>query len=477
MKRILFFVLAVVLACSQDVYARTFPSNGKRIHYQFSKQEIRFEGRKSLDDKGLLRCYDLRSDSMWAVGRPWGSAKTEWKGLPLDCNYVFDYDISSKKLGPKLTLILEMKVEKNGDEAEGPIWLCSHKDAEKTGYYPFGTDQDHYLIFKGKAGANDSSALTQYFRLSGKPDTYSTFILLIDRTSGKHTFYTSDTAIYYYMDEALLSAGDFDRLVFRQCKKGGIREIALYNRLLTTKEIETFYWGSTISSHPPIKEAVAIVDNSEQFASSEIAGVKGWTPKDVYAVVFCIALAVVSIVLNLFVRKKPIGYRGKGWVVVVLLLSLLVAQLFTHSPFQAGHVYMIVGIVCYIIVAFGPVPFGYMSSPLTEFWGSIRGAFRLSFNFLGRATERSMAAGSAEDSRGSTTKTVVSRYDQSGRYMGSHTNRSSNVGGGFVGPLIVFALYVGVALMIISIISQAAYIFIPFIILVRFVLNLWRKTF
>lgn len=485
-----FCVLIALGVFAVNAEAKTFPSNGKKLHYQFSKKEIHFEGQKKGNEFGVLRCYDLQKDSMWTVGYPWGSLRTEQKGLPLDSNYVFNMDISSKAIGPKLTLILEMKVEKKGKEAEGPIWLCSHKDALNTGYYPFGADEDHILVFKGKTSPKDTAAvLTQRFRTSGKADTYSTFFLLIDRTNGKHTFYQSDTTMYWYVDEAKRSVADYDRLVLRQCKSGGIREIALYNRLLTTKEIDEFYWGpstmynSTRGTHPPIKEPVPIVDNSDKFEDQVIMGVRGWTQKDVYAVVFCIILAIVSLVLNLFVRKKPIGYRGKGWVVLVFLIALVVAQLAFHGPLQGGHIYMIVGILCYIIVAFGPVPAGYASSPFMDFFYSLKGAFHISFNFFDWAIVRALKSGSGGSGGGGSTTTTVNHYSQSAdgsmRYTGSHQVQSSSGGGGGGGwmAILVFAFYLGIALFVASTVSQLAVILVPVIILVRFVLNFWRNTF
>ena len=475
MKRIVVSLLSVLLVFTTSE-AKTFPSNGKKLHYQFFKQMIRYDGQKKADDRGLLRCYDLQKDSMWTVGRPWGLTRTERKGLPLDSNYVFNYDISSKTFGPKLTLILEMKVEKRGKEAQGPIWLCSHKDAQNTGYYPFRADPDHKLIFRGKASPKDTAVLTQQFRMPGKADTYSTVILLIDRTDGKHTFYQSDTTLYWYMDEAKRTVADYDRLVLRQCKQGGIRELALYNRLLTPKEIEEFYWGrSTISGkHPPIRAAVPIVNNYEELEGMEIAGVQGWTQKDIYSLLFCLALAAVSIILNLF-RKKPISYRGKGWVVLVLLLTLIVAQLFTHSPFQAGHVYIIAGIVCYIITAFGPVPARYGSSPLIDFFASFRSPFSYSFHFFKKASD--LDSSSSAPSHTVTTKTVVSHYDQSGKYLGSDTKYETETMGGPEpgGGLFRIALYVVIIVMLTSLISQIAFLFVPLAILVRFVLNFWRR--
>lgn len=137
MKRILACFLSSLFLLTTGE-ARTFPSSGKKLHYQFSKQQIRFDGQRKAGDRGRLRCYDLQKDSMWTVDRPWASSRTERNGLPLDSNYVFNYDISSWTFGPKLTLILEMKVEKRGEEAFGPIWLCSHKDAQDKGYIPSG---------------------------------------------------------------------------------------------------------------------------------------------------------------------------------------------------------------------------------------------------------------------------------------------------------------------------------------------------
>ncbi len=482
MKRILACFLSSLFLLTTGE-ARTFPSSGKKLHYQFSKQQIRFDGQKKAGDRGRLRCYDLQKDSMWTVDRPWASSRTERNGLPLDSNYVFNLDISSWTFGPKLTLILEMKVEKRGEEAFGPIWLCSHKDAQDKGYYPFGADEDHVLYFKGKTSPKDTSVLTQRFRLSGKSDKYSTVILMIDRTDGKHTFYQSDTAVFWYMDEARRTVADYDRLVLRQCKKGGIRELALYNRLLTPKEIEAFYWGqNTLSSakHPPIRKPVPLVNNVQPLEGVVIAGVQGWTQKDIYAILFCIALAVISLFLNLFVRKRrPIGYRGKGWVVLVLVLTLVISQLFTHSPFQAAHVLVITGIVCYIIVAFGPVPGRFGGSAILEFLASFRQPFHYTFQLFGKASDMDSSS-SSTPGHTVTTKTEVSHYDQSGRYLGSDTKYGTEfVGGDTSGSFwtwLLIAVCVCVAMIVVSAVSQTAFILIPLFVLVRFVLNLWRNS-
>ena len=88
-----------------------------------------------------------------------------------------------------------------------------------------------------------------------------------------------------------------------------------------------------------------------------------------------------------------------------------------------------------------------------------------------------MDSSSSAPSHTVTTKTVVSHYDQSGKYLGSDTKYETETMGGPEpgGGLFRIALYVVIIVMLTSLISQIAFLFVPLAILVRFVLNFWRR--
>lgn len=463
MRRKIICFLALFLAITISASAYDYPSKGKKLHYQFKNEAIAFVGCKHKGDRGVLHCYDLQTNTMWEVGNPWLNHH-DHEGMPLDSNYIFDLDISGKKFGIKQTYILGFNCRKRAD-AEGIFWFCRHDQAEEVGYYPFRTDADHALILTGKAAPDDTAEVTQWYRLRSTEETYSILILEIDRKDGKHTIYMTDTVLYYYVDSAKMSVADYDCLVLRQLAKGGIREIAIYNRHLSIDEMETFFYGK--GHHPHLKTPVPIINYiPERFETKY--GVRGWNEEYLWHSGMCLVLAALSLILNLFLRKKPIAYRGKGWVILFMLISFIVMQLMYHYSFGAFHVYILICFISYIIVAFGPVSEGYVSSGFAGFWEALKKSFSIAGSFLGSFIANMLGVMSS----GPISKTVEKTYiDNKGEIRVEKEEVMTGVVGATIG---VYVIYSTIAVMVVWALSSWIHSGMALIVLVRFILNFRR---
>ncbi|MBP5547656.1 MAG: hypothetical protein J6X58_02045 [Bacteroidales bacterium] len=458
-KSVLLFLIAVSFVVG--VYG--YPSKGKVLHYQFTEHRINFEGRTKAGDRGVMHCYDLNSGRMWNIGNPWNNKYSDEKGMPLDSNYIFDFDISTKALGPKQTYIFTFRCQRL-DEAEGPFWFCNHKQAATKGYYPFRTEADHAIILKGKSSPDDNNVLCQWYREWGTPDTYCTVIMLVDRNDGKHTVYISDTGFYYYIDEA--KDAELDRLVLRRLAKGGIQSVVIYNRHLAVDELEQMLWGNYHKSH--LSDPVPIVNQAEKGEFEKKYGLRGWTESYLFQTYLCLGLVALTIIFNLFFRRGPYAYRGKGWVLLVMLISFVVWQLMLKQPFGGIHVMEITCFVSYILVSVGPVGEGYEKKSSDSFIVALLVALGMvgayASSFLG-----SMLMALASGPLFKSGKDVVMR-DGKIVYIGENESVTPVLGGA-IATLIVYAVIIfTIVWTMSSIVISGSFLFVC----IRFLRNFSR---
>ena len=71
MKKQIICFLALFYALTCGAYAYDYPSKGKKLHYEFKNEAIAFVGCKHKGDRGVLHCYDLKTNTMWEVDNPW----------------------------------------------------------------------------------------------------------------------------------------------------------------------------------------------------------------------------------------------------------------------------------------------------------------------------------------------------------------------------------------------------------------------
>lgn len=465
MKRKIVAFLTLLLAVIYVADAENFPSKGKVLHYRFKERYITFEGRKDARDRGVLHCYDLKQGKMWDVGNPWDSKFSDDKGMPLDSNYIFDLDISAKKLGPKQTYIINFNCRQL-DDSEGPFWLCRH-DQPEVGYYPFRTEADHAIIFTGKPNPDSQETLCQWYRIWGKPDVYTTIVMLVDRTDGKHTLYVCDSGYYYYVDEARKDVADYDRLVLRRLAKGGIAEIAVYNRHLSVREIEEFYRGTNAKSFLP--DPVPIIDDAENGMYQKKFGLRGWTSNYLFQSWLCLGLRALSLILNLFFRQGPFAYRGKGWVVFIMIISFVFLQIFYKSPFGGIHLMEIIVLVSYIVVSVGPVEPNYEGNGKSSFIAALLAAFGFSGIFLGSFLG-SMLSSLAS---GPITRTSTTKVTKGGR---TYTTSSENVTPVLGATISSVVIYAGIAFGLMWTLSNLVVGFMNIFVIIRFIRNCHRGT-
>ena len=63
MKRKIICFYVFFLAITLSAYAYDYPSKGKKLHYEFKHEEIAFTGCKHKGDRGVLHCYDLKTNT------------------------------------------------------------------------------------------------------------------------------------------------------------------------------------------------------------------------------------------------------------------------------------------------------------------------------------------------------------------------------------------------------------------------------
>jgi len=461
MERKKLIILSLLIAIVSPAFAFPYscPSQGKVLHYTFKNKSIYFDGRQSVGDRGVLHCYDLSQDRMWEIGNPWSSRFPDKEGLPLDSTYIFDFDISTKALGSKQTYIITFNCQRRGD-SEGPLWFCNHYNANTDGYYPFGTEANHAIIFEGATEPNGTDKKCQWYRMHATADTYTTIIMLVDRTNGKHTVYVDDTGYYYYIEEGMKS---YDRLVLRQLAKGGIGEIAIYNRHLTNSEMDEFYWGKYGTMHLP--EPIPIIQDAETGRFEEKLGVRGWTDRYYYQTVLCAILMALSIILNVFFRKGPFAYRGQGWVVMIMLLTFVFLQIIQKHPWGAIHVTEATVLVSYLVVSIGPVGPNFRRGYHSTFIGALLGALGFSGSFFNSFLGSMLTSLSS----GPLTRSRTSRNRRGGI---EHEEEVTPV---FGASLATFVIYAAIAYMIMWTLSGFVMAFMNLFVVIRFICNFWRE--
>ena len=172
--------------------------------------------------------------------------------------------------------------------------------------------------------------------------------------------------------------------------------------------------------------------------------------------------------LILFFRKKPIAYRGKGWVLLFMLISFIVLQLMYHYSFGAFHVYIIICFLSYIIVAFGPVSEGYVSSGFAGFWEALKKSFSITGSFLGSFIANFVGVGAS----GPIFKTVERTYiDNKGERRVEKEQVMTGVMGAMIG---VYVIYSTIAVMVVWALSSWIHTGMALIVLARFILNFRR---
>ena len=172
--------------------------------------------------------------------------------------------------------------------------------------------------------------------------------------------------------------------------------------------------------------------------------------------------------MSIFFRKKPIAYRGKGWVLLFMLISFIVLQLMYHHSFGAFHVYVLICFISYIIVAFGPVSEGYVSSGFAGFWEALKKSFSITGSFLGSFIAHFIGVGSS----GPISETVEKTYiDSNGEIRVEKEEVMTGVLGAMIG---VYVIYSTIAVIVVWTLSSWVHSLMALIVLVRFILNFKR---
>lgn len=351
MKRLcilIFAALGLVSTC-RVLAADKLPKSGRVMYYEpFSSSKT-----------GPF--YDIVSRKPLQVYQPatclltkeYRQKETDERGFLLDSCLMFDRDLKLNR-NSQMTIAVCF-ASNNKATTRGPLALMRQGQPDSLWYFPISIEKNRMIYMEGKP-APDSTVVRSRWHYLIEGGMMSTVFIQIDLKTGRHEIYMRDSASVFYNDHLAQMTELPNRIVFTPQEDAIVHEFAVYNRLLSMKEMQQYYDHGNSKEYAAkhqMKVPLPIVDNIDVASGVGMHGWDwmrwGWT----IAMLVLIVIWAIRRFLNLKVRY---AFSGSPLIILAGIFGTWYMQKVIDFDLDYLWFYNGVQLLAYYVVSFRADP-------------------------------------------------------------------------------------------------------------------------
>jgi len=353
MRKTLLLLVFCLMAVGQTMRADDLPKNGMVMNFSpFDSKYGPFYDRIS---RTQLQAYDrvtgALSDAPKREKEGLFDGDYDW-GFRLDSCQMFDTDL---KLGSKITILVRF-LSNNKATTRGPIALMRKGQPDSLWYFPISIEKNRMIYMEGRPTVEDSATVRSRWHFDIESGGCSAVFIQIDFKTGRHEIYMRDSASVFYNDRLSELAEQPNRILFTQQEEMLINEFAVWNRLLTMKEMQYYYTGSMSKDYAAkhqMKEPVPIVDNIEE-ASGVV--MHGWKWSRWACVIVLVTLVIIWFIRRIRNINVHYAFSGSPLIILAGIFGTWYLQSITDVDVEYMWIYNVINLMSYYFVSFRADP-------------------------------------------------------------------------------------------------------------------------
>ena len=350
-KKTLFLLLVFCLSFFGQISwaAGNMPKSGRVIYFEpYSSSKT-----GPFHDAVSRQSLQVYAPATGQLTKEYRQEAEDYWGIRLDSCLMLDRDLNIGR-NSQFTIALCFS-SNNKAVTRGPLALMRKGQPDSLWYFPVSIEKNRMIYMEGRP-APDSAVVRSRWHYLIEGGMMSTVFIQIDMKTGRHEIYMRDSAAVFYNDRLAQLAELPNRIVFTPQEDAVIHEFAVYNRLLSMKEMQQYYdHGNSkeyIAKHQ-MKAPVPIVNNIGEASG---IGMHGWDKTRWGWTIAMLALIVIWTIGRFRNIRVHYSFSGSPLIILAGLFGTWYLQTVKDFDVEYLWIYNTIQILAYYLVSFRADP-------------------------------------------------------------------------------------------------------------------------